>query len=153
MCEHFWAFLRAEITDFPTLSYTSTREIPTLLHARSPEINVPRIVKYMEYTPPPPPPRTSFPSWRWLNNFLSISNVWLLVWVFKTIWYHPQTTITLRAYHLQKIYCGHDDKLALISCRYRCVLLSKSAARNFSLHAASLSKCREGNCFNSTCIA
>ena len=49
MCEHFWAFLRAEITDFPTLSYTSTREIPTLLHARSPEINVPRIVKYMEY--------------------------------------------------------------------------------------------------------
>ena len=31
------AFLQIEITDFPTLSYTSTREIPTLSYDLKPE--------------------------------------------------------------------------------------------------------------------
>ena len=31
----FWAFLPAEVTDFPTLSYTSTSEIATLSYAEA----------------------------------------------------------------------------------------------------------------------
>ena len=31
----FWAFLPAEMTDFPTLSYTSTSEISTLSYAEA----------------------------------------------------------------------------------------------------------------------
>ena len=31
----FWVFLRNEMTDFPTLSYTSASEIPTLSYTRN----------------------------------------------------------------------------------------------------------------------
>ena len=56
----FWAFLRTEMTDFPTLSYTSNGKIPTLIHLEKgkPEKGIPfgevgaeppRIDHYREY--------------------------------------------------------------------------------------------------------
>ena len=35
ICQPFWALSQTQMTDFPTLLYTSTSEIPTLSHTRS----------------------------------------------------------------------------------------------------------------------
>ena len=41
ICQPTCAFLHTEMTDLPTLSYTSTSEIPTTLHIREDEKGTP----------------------------------------------------------------------------------------------------------------
>ena len=48
----FWGLFKTGMTDFPTLSYTSTSEIPILSYIYPSSAEPPRIGHYREYLPP-----------------------------------------------------------------------------------------------------